>query len=139
MKTIRMFAIIAIASAFGSIGCNKVEGTYRLDKEQMRNETLAKTPQNVEEERSQKVFLAILEDFNARFTLEPGGVATSHITFAETDEGPKTGSWKSEDGFVVIQFTDKAMRCKPNGKNKLSCSSDGSDELNELPLIKTDE
>jgi len=139
MKPIQMFAMIAVAAAFGSIGCNKVEGTYRLDKEQMRKETLAKTPQNAEEERSQKMFLAILEDFNLRLTLEPGGTVTSHVTFGETDEGPKKGSWKSEDGFVVIQFDDKGMKCKKNGKNQLTCSSDGSDALNEVPLVKVDE
>lgn len=139
MKYVHPLAIVTIAAALGVVGCNKVEGTYALDKEAMRQATLAQSPKNAEEARSQEMFLALLEQFDARFVLEPGGSVSGGVRFGgHAEDAPRKGTWKKEDDLVVIELENGRLKCKQEGKNKLLCTSDDS-KINELPLIKTAE
>ena len=123
-------ATIALAT-FGLAGCGgSVEGTYKLDKTEMKTAMeaeVAKLP--ADQQGMAKLGAAMLDAMDMTLELQAGGKAKLKTTMPsfEKDQPAKTkdqdGSWKMDGEAIVIDNGDgKPVKCTKNAA-KLSCES----------------
>lgn len=129
----KLFAIVAMASAFGMFGCNKPEGVYALDKEAMKKAVQAEPAEGPEAAR--ELLLALLDELEAQMELEPGGALTMSAKMGGKEEEPRKGTWKEEGGAIVLQLNDERITCNKDGAKKLTCGS--QDDKQKMVFVKT--
>jgi hypothetical protein len=128
---------MSIARALGALflvtlgltGCGGVEGTYKLDKAEVKKAMeadIAKMPEK--EQAMAKLGLAMIDAMDMTIELQPGGKLTSKMSMPSFDKGkpPKTeekaGTWKKDGDSLVLDDGDgKPSTCTVAG-NKLSCA-----------------
>jgi hypothetical protein len=130
---IRTIYAAATLALFGSAlaGCGgSVEGTYTLDKAEMKKAMeaeIAKMP--ADQQGFGKLGLALIEAMDVKLDLKSGGKAEMISTMPSFTKGDKpktenkTGEWRKEGDKVVIK-ADKEMSCKAADK-KLTCEAAG--------------
>jgi len=137
MNHAKMFAIVAMASALGMFGCNKPEGVYTLDKEEMKKAVQAESTDEPGQELAQQLLLAMVEELEARLELESGGAMTLGAQWGAKKEESKKGTWKKEGGAIVLELDDERIKCSREGSTKLTCGSDDKDEKQKMVFVKT--
>ena len=128
-------AALAVA-AVGLAGCGGgVEGTYKLDKAEMKRvmeAEVAKMP--ADQQAFARLPLGMIDTMEVTWNLEPGGKLKSKATVPTLEPGktPKMeeheGTWKQEGETITIDSGDgKPLKCTKSG-NKLSCTGDKKGE-----------
>jgi len=121
-------ATLAIAT-FGLVGCGGgVEGTYKLDKAEMKKSMeaeVAKLP--ADQQAMAKLGVAMLDALDMSLELQAGGKLKAKTTMPslDKDQPAKTkeqdGTWKMDGDAVVLDNGDgKPTKCT-KGAGKLSC------------------
>jgi len=123
MKHGHLFAIVAVA-ALGSFGCNKVEGVYTLDKEEMKKAMQAESSKDSDNPLAQQLAEAFISELDARMEIQPGGTFTLLAKLGEKEGDPRKGTWKKEGNAIVLQLEDDQMKCEQDASKRLACGSD---------------
>ncbi|HLM72330.1 MAG TPA: hypothetical protein VK459_06555 [Polyangiaceae bacterium] len=124
-------AALALATSFLIAGCSGggVEGTYKLDKTEMKKSMeaeIAKMP--ADQQGFAKLGMALVDAMDVSVELQSGGKMKMKSTMpnlmdkdkpAKTDE--KDGTWKMDGESVVLEADGKPMKCAKSG-GKLTCS-----------------
>lgn len=134
MNSAKIVAAVALALAtFGVAGCGGgVEGTYKLDKAEMKKAMeaeVAKLP--AEQQEMAKLGVALLDAMDMTAELQSGGKLKlkSTVPSLAKDAPPKTkeqeGTWKMDGDKVVLDAGDgkPPIKCAKEG-NKLTCESE---------------
>ncbi len=108
-------------------GCGGPEGTYKLDKAEVKKNMeaeIAKMP--ADQQGFAKLGLAMIESMDMTVELQSGGKLKMKSSMPSLEEGkpPKTeekeGTWKVEGDSVVLTSDGKPTKCAKSG-GKLSC------------------
>lgn len=124
-------AALALATSFLIAGCGGggVEGTYKLDKTEMKKSMeaeIAKMP--ADQQGFAKLGMALIDAMDMSVELQSGGKMKMKSTMpnlmdkdkpAKTDE--KDGTWKMDGEAVVLDVDGKPTKCAKSG-GKLTCS-----------------
>ncbi|MCC6553680.1 MAG: hypothetical protein IT372_11755 [Polyangiaceae bacterium] len=128
-------AAIAIAT-FGLAGCGGgVEGTYKLDKTEMKKAMeaeVAKLP--ADQQGMAKLGMALIEAMDISLELQSGGKLKMKSTMPSFDKDKpaqtkeEDGTWKEEGDSIVLDNGDgKPVKCA-KGAGKLSCDPEKKGE-----------
>ncbi len=133
MDFAKAFAAVALTfTTLGLAGCGGggVEGTYKLDKAEVKKSMeaeLAKLPEK--EQGFAKLGLALIDAMDMSLELQPGGKLKAKSTSpsfepskpAKTEE--KEGTWKAEGDKITLDTGDgKPLTCTKAG-SRLNCTS----------------
>lgn len=123
-------AALALATSFLIAGCGGgVEGTYKLDKSEMKKSMeaeIAKMP--ADQQDFAKLGMVLIDSMDMSLELQSGGKMKMKSTMpnlmdkdkpAKTDE--KDGNWKMDGDSVVLEADGKPLKCAKSGA-KLTCS-----------------
>jgi len=131
MKIAAALATVTFAFTLGLAGCGGggVEGTYKLDKAEVKKSMEAEIAKLPEKEQGfAKLGAALIDAMDMSITLEAGGKlkAKSSMPGLDPSKGAKTeekeGTWKLEGDSVTLDTGDgKPLKCTKSG-NKLNCS-----------------
>jgi len=129
-RTFAAAASLAIAT-FGLAGCGGgVEGTYKLDKAEMKKAMeveIAKMP--ADQQGFAKLALAMIDTMEMTMELQAGGKLKMKSSMPSLEAGKpgktedKDGTWKADGDSVVLTADGKPLKCAKAG-SKLSCQSD---------------
>jgi hypothetical protein len=127
-KTIAAGALLL--STFGLVGCGGgVEGTYKLDKAEMKKAMEAEIAKLPEDQKGfAKLAVALIDQMDMSLELKAGGKLEMKATTPSLEEGKgaktdtKAGEWRKEGDSIVIKADAQEIKCKPEGK-KLTCDS----------------
>ena len=141
MKLRNIITTVALAgSAFALAACGSVEGTYKLDKAEMKKSMeaeIAKMP--ADQQGMAKLALAMIDAMDMSIELKSGGKAEMKASMPGlTEKGKdesKTGEWRKEGDKVIIKGDGKEMTCATGG-GKLTCES-GKPGEPKVVLIKS--
>ncbi|MEZ4439959.1 MAG: hypothetical protein R3B72_12760 [Polyangiaceae bacterium] len=119
------------------------EGTYKIDKDEMKKAMDAEIEKLPEEQRGfAKLAVALIDGMNVSVELKSGGdleMKTSMINPMKKDAAPEektiSGKWKAEGENVTLTTEGKDITCKSEG-NKLSCEGSKKGEPG-LVLVKS--
>ena len=124
-RTLGALALVAL----GLTGCGGPEGTYKLDKAEVKKAMeadIAKMPEK--EQGMAKLGLAMIDAIDMSIDILPGGKLKAKSSMPSFDKAkpPKTeekdGTWKKEGDSLVLDNGDgKPMTCAKAG-NKLTCA-----------------
>ncbi len=139
----RLFAPLALALAVaGLTGCGGVEGTYKLDKTEMKKSMEAEIAKLPEEQQGfAKLGVALMDAMEMSVELESGGKLKMKSSMPSLKEGEekkseeKEGTWKQEGDSVILVTDGKELKCK-NAGGKLTCEADKKGEAG-LVLVKS--
>lgn len=124
----------ALLAFVGLAGCGGAEGTYKLDKAEMKKSMeaeIAKLP--AAQQGFAKLAIAMVDSMEVTVELQSGGklkMTSSMPSFdkakpAKTEE--KLGTWKATGDAVELTADGKPLQCAKSGK-KLTCTSDKKGE-----------
>ncbi len=124
-------ATLALAASFLA-GCGGgVEGTYKIDKAEMKKSMeaeIAKMP--ADQQGFGKLGLALIDAMEMSVELQGGGklkMKTSMPNIMEKEKPAKTeekdGTWKVEGDSVILEADGKPLKCT-KGSGKLTCASE---------------
>lgn len=143
VKTAAALAVTLAASLL-TAGCGGgVEGTYKLDKGEMKKSAeaeIAKMP--ADQQGFAKLGLALIDAMDMTLELQSGGKVKMKSTMpnlmdkdkpAKTDE--KEGTWKAEGDSIILEADGKPLKCA-KGAGKLSCEG-GEKGGTSLVFIKS--
>jgi hypothetical protein len=144
MHFAKSFAVVTLAFAgLGLAGCGGgVEGTYKIDKAEMKKTMeaeVAKMP--AEQQGFAKLALGLIDAMDMTIELQAGGKAKTKMTSPTLDPAKpgkteeKEGTWKAEGETVEITTDGKSVKCT-KGPNKLTCTGDKKGEPT-LVLVKS--
>ena len=126
-KTIAAGALLL--STFGLAACGGVEGTYKLDKAEMKKAMEAEIAKLPEDQKGfAKLAIALIDQMDVTLDLKAGGKCEMKSSVPSLEQGKeaktdtKAGEWRKEGDGVVIKADDKEIKCKAEGK-KLTCDS----------------
>jgi hypothetical protein len=131
-KTIATGALLL--STFGLAGCGGVEGTYKLDKAEMKKAMeaeIAKLP--ADQKAFAQLAVAMIDQMDMSIELKAGGKLAMNATTPSLEKDKpakadtKEGEWRKEGDGVVLKVDNQDLKCKLEGK-KLNCSSDKKGE-----------
>lgn len=139
----KSLSTITLALTFGLAGCGGPEGTYKLDKAEMKKSIeadMAKLPEN--ERIGPQFALKLLDAAELSVTLEPGGKLKAKATKPSLDASKpatteeKTGTWKQEGDALLLEMGDgKPVRCA-RAANKLTCKDASKPGETSLFFVK---
>lgn len=142
MHFARPFAVVTLAlGALGLAGCAGVEGSYLLDKAEMKKRAeaeVAKLP--ADQQETGKKALVVIDGMEMTFDFQSGGKLTVNATTPGLNPGDpskieqKDGTWKAEGETVEMAVDGKQIKCT-KGPGKLTCASE-SKESPPLVLVK---
>ncbi len=116
--------VVVALSVFALAGCGGVEGTYKLDQDEMKKigeEEIAKLP--ADQQAMAKTFAEKMK-FDATLELKKDNSMTMSMSMNGKDSGKTTaGTWKKEGDQIVLTADGKDVKCTKSGK-KLTCSDD---------------
>jgi hypothetical protein len=123
-------ATLALATSFLlACGGGGVEGTYKLDKSEMKKSMeaeIAKMP--ADQQGFGKLGLALIDTMDMSVELQSGGklkMKSSMPNIMDKDKPAKTdekdGTWKMEGEAVVLETDGKPVKCAKSGA-KLTCT-----------------
>lgn len=130
MSIAKIVTTLALASSFALAGCGGggVEGTYKLDKTEMKKSMeaeIAKMP--ADQQGFAKLGMALVDAMDMSMELQAGGkmkMKSSMPNIMEKDKPAKTeekdGTWKVEGETVIIETDGKPVKCAKSG-GKLTC------------------
>ena len=125
-------AALALATSFLIAGCGGgVEGTYKLDKSEMKKSMeaeIAKMP--ADQQGFAKLGMALIDTMEMSVDLQSGGkmkMKSSMPNIMDKDKPAKTdekdGTWKMDGDSVVLEMDGKPTKCAKSG-GKLTVRSD---------------
>ncbi len=124
MKLRTVFAAGALVLGSLSLaGCSKVEGTYKIDKAEMKKAfeaEIAKMP--ADQQGFAKLALGMIDSMEMSIELKSGGKAEMKVSMMGKEE-TKTGDWKADGKKVTITGDGKSINCDAEG-GKLTCEGD---------------
>lgn len=123
-------AALALATSFLIAGCGGgVEGTYKLDKSEMKKSMeaeIAKMP--ADQQGFAKLGMALVDTMEMSMDLQSGGkmkMKSSMPNIMDKDKPAKTdekdGTWKMDGDSVVLEMDGKPTKCAKSG-GKLTCA-----------------
>lgn len=134
-KTRCIWPIVAAGAAFAltAIGCRtSVAGEYELDFEETKKAVDISAAEHPEEANMKEATLKMLSATRLTMTFADDGKLTSVASLsmpgAPPGETKQTGTWKLDQGRVVIKAGDSDTVCEVDGK-RLRC---GKDTYNKL-------
>lgn len=122
------------ALALAGCGGGGPEGTYKLDKAEVKKNAeaqIAKLP--AEQQKFAQLGLAMIEAMDMSLELQPGGtlVMKSSMPSLDKDKPAKTdekkGTWKLDGDAVVIDDGKQPIKCNRGG-GKLTCEGKKADD-----------
>ena len=126
-KTIAAGALLL--STFGLVACGGVEGTYKLDKAEMKKAMEAEIAKLPEDQKAfAKMAVALIDQMDMSIELKAGGKLEMKATTPAMEKGKdaktdtKEGEWRKEGDSIVIKADAQEIKCKPEGK-KLTCDA----------------
>jgi hypothetical protein len=132
MKLRSVFAAGALVlAALSTAGCSKVEGTYKIDKTEMKKVAeaeIAKMP--AEQQGMAKMGLALIDSMEVTIDLKSGGAAEFKMSVMGQDK-TETGEWKADGKKVTIKSKDKEGK-----ESEINCEADGGKLTCENPKEK---
>jgi hypothetical protein len=142
MDFAKAFAIVSFAfGALALAGCSGVQGSYLLDKAEMKKKAeaeVAKLP--ADQQEVGKKALAVIDGMEMTFDLQSGGKLTVHATTPGLNPGDpnkieqKEGTWKEDGTAVELTIDGNPVKCT-KGEGKLTC--EGQNKANPtLVLVK---
>lgn len=137
MKINKLVLGMAAVVGLGAMtGCASVEGTYKLDKAEMKKSAeaeIAKKP--ADQQEAAKAMLGMFDDMDMTLELKSGGTVSVKTTFgSKTKE--EAGTWKKDgDAIVVSSDKGKDMKCSKSG-SKLTCGEEGKEDK-QLVFVKS--
>lgn len=134
-KTVTTLAIALTASIL-SAGCGGgVEGTYKLDKGEMKKSMEAEIAKMPEDQQGfAKLGLALIDAMDMSVELQSGGklkMRSSMPNLMDKDKPAKTeekdGTWKMDGESIILETDGKPLKCAKSG-NKLTCEGEKKGE-----------
>lgn len=143
MHSMKKLALFAIGfAALGLAGCGGgVEGTYKLDKGEMKKQMeaeIAKMP--ADQQSFGKLAIAMIDGMDMTVDLQSGGKLKAKSTVAMDPSKPakteeKDGTWKAEGDNLTLDTGDgKPLKCSKAG-NKLTCDTAAAGEKKGGPVL----
>lgn len=139
MKLVKLLATAALAMSSLAACGGGVEGTYKLDKGEMKKAMegdIAKLPQ--EQQGFAKLALALIDQMEMSVELQSGGKLKMKTTTPSLKEGKaaetkeEEGTWKVEGESVVLETNGKPIKCK-KGEGKLTCDPEEKEKKEGAP------
>lgn len=139
MKLIKFTTAVVALSVLGLSACHGgPEGTYKLDKTQMKQQMNAKIATMPKDQQAIAKFTAAMIDAtNVELKIESGGKTQMTTTMPAFHKGQpaktktSTGTWRKDGNKVILTQEGKDTQCQQKGK-KLTCASD---HPNDPPMI----
>jgi hypothetical protein len=128
------FALMpSIALALLAMGCRtKVAGDYELDLEETKKAVVKSAAENPEDAPMKDATLKMYSAMRLLVTLHEDGKMTSRTSLAMPDappgEGRQDGTWKLDQGRVVISVTDGDTVCQVDAQ-RLRCAREAYNKL----------
>lgn len=132
MKFIEIVGAALVFTSFSLAGCGGPEGTYKLDKAEMKKameSDIAKMPSD--KQGFAKLGLAMIDSMDMTVELQSGGKLKLKSTMpslgsdsSKTEE--KEGTWTAEGDSIVLTSDGKPTKCTKSSA-KLRCESDKKD------------
>lgn len=125
--------LIAIAlgvSSFVLGGCSSPEGTYTLDKVEMKKAVEGETadvPQG-QQEFVRELLLKMVDAMNVSLELKSGGKMAMTASLGDEEKKTVEGTWKSEGSGLTFELEGEVTKCVKNDSKKLTCAKDKSEK-----------
>jgi hypothetical protein len=134
MKLIKFTTSVVALSVLGLTACHGgPEGTYKLDKTEMKKAMEAKIAKLPKEQQAfAGMATAMIEALNVQLKLESGGKAEITTSMSGMDKGSdkaktESGTWRKDGNKVILTNKGKDTTCEQDGK-ELKCPGDHPDD-----------
>jgi outer membrane murein-binding lipoprotein Lpp len=143
MKMQKLITMSALtASALVVAACGSVEGSYKLDRAEMKKTMeadIAKLPED--QQAMAKTAFGLIDLMDINLELSSGGKAEMKMSMAGHEDKAKeknqTWEWKKDGKKVVIKSGDgKEISCDAEG-GKLTCEGGAAGGMTKLVFVKS--